>query len=506
LQFQQTSGPFISIISVSPRAFSYQKPNNAIVGSCNGEGMTTEPRLLLVEDTPSILRLYHEVLRKLDVELLDAETGARALEILNETIPEIVLLDVELPDTNGLDILRNIRARNLPIAVIVVTAHGSVKVAVEAMREGAYDFIMKPFPPDRLIVTVRNALERRTLQTLAAANEIAKDGRFYGLIGASLPMRAVYNVIENAASSRATVFITGESGTGKELCAQAIHQLSPRRDGPLVTVNCGAIPRELMESEMFGHIRGAFTGAIGNREGAISRARGGTLFLDEICEMDLSLQVKLLRVIQSGEFQKVGGSDTEHADVRYVCATNRNPWEEVQVGRFREDLYYRLLVVPCTMPPLRERDDDVLLLARHFLTLYAKEEGKEFSDFDNDAVHALHRYSWPGNIRELQNVLRNAVLFSQGTVVTEAMLSRLDPNPAPRQVSVATLAPMPRSAGAPGGGTVKPLWLIEKEAIEEAIALCGGNIPRAAALLEVNPSTIYRRKAEWEKERLLSTG
>ena len=468
--------------------------------------MTTKPRVLLVEDTPSILRLYHEVLKKLDVELLDAETGARAIEILEETIPDVVLLDVELPDANGIDILRRIKARNLPSAVIVVTAHGSVKVAVEAMREGAYDFIIKPFPPDRLIVTVRNALERRQLQTLAKANEIAKEGKFHGLIGASLPMRAVYNVIESAASSRATVFITGESGTGKELCAAAIHQLSPRRNGPFVAVNCGAIPRELMESEMFGHVKGAFTGAVGNRDGAITQAKGGTLFLDEICEMDLTLQVKLLRVIQSGEFQKVGGSEVEHADVRYVCATNRDPWGEVQAGRFREDLYYRLHVVPCAMPPLRERDDDVLLIARHFLGLYAKEEGKEFADFDDGATRALRRYPWPGNIRELQNALRNAVLFNQGGLVSEAMLSRLDPNavarPGPPSPSIAALAAMPRPAGAP----VKPLWLVEKEAMEEAIALCNGNIPRAAALLEVNPSTIYRRKSEWEKERLLSAG
>jgi len=464
--------------------------------------MTDKPRLLLVEDTPSILRLYHEVLKKLDVELIDAGTCAQAFDVLDETIPDVVLLDVELPDASGMEILRLMRARKLPSAVIVVTAHGSVKGAVEAMREGAYDFIMKPFPPDRLIVTVRNALERRQLQSLAAANEIAREGRFYGLIGASLPMRAVYHVIENAASSRATVFITGESGTGKELCAEAIHQLSPRRDGPFVAVNCGAIPRELMESEMFGHVKGAFTGAVGSRDGAISRAKGGTLFLDEICEMDLSLQVKLLRVIQSGEFQKVGGSEVERADVRYLCATNREPWSEVQAGRFREDLYYRLHVVPCAMPPLRERDDDVLLIARHFLALYAKEEGKQFSDFDDGAQRALRRYPWPGNIRELQNVLRNAVLFNQGSLVTEAMLNRLDPSAAPRPASIATLSPPRAAAPAP----IKPLWLIEKEAIEAAIALCSGNVPRAAALLEINPSTIYRRKAEWEKDRLLSAG
>jgi two-component system repressor protein LuxO len=472
--------------------------------------MTTKPRLLLVEDTPSILRIYHEVLKKLDVDLIDAATGARAAEILDETIPDVILLDVELPDANGIDILKRIRARNLPSAVIVVTAHGSVRVAVDAMREGAYDFIIKPFPPDRLIVTVRNALERRQLQTLVAASDVAKEGKFHDLLGASLPMRAVYNVIEAAAASRATVFITGESGTGKELCAAAIHQLSPRRNGPFVAINCGAIPRELMESEMFGHVKGAFTGAVTNRDGAISRAQRGTLFLDEICEMDLALQVKLLRVIQSGEFQKVGGSEVEHADVRYVCATNRDPWGEVQAGRFREDLYYRLHVVPCAMPPLRERDDDILLLARHFLGLYAKEEGKDFADFDEGATRALRRYPWPGNIRELQNALRNAVLFNQGRLVTEAMLNRLDPNAAPRPAtgpSIAALSPAPRTASAADArAAVKPLWLVEKEAIEEAIALCNGNIPRAAALLEINPSTIYRRKAEWEKERLLSTG
>jgi two-component system repressor protein LuxO len=470
--------------------------------------MSAKARLLLVEDTPSILCLYREVLGKLDVELIDADTGARALAALREAMPDIVLLDLELPDTNGVEILRAIRKSGLACAVIIVTAHGSVKVAVEAMREGAYDFIVKPFAPDRLLVTVRNALDRRRLETLAAANDIARNGRFCEMLGTSLPMRAVYNVIENTAKSRATVFITGESGTGKELCAQAIHQLSPRRDGPLVAVNCGAIPKELMESEMFGHVKGAFTGAATTREGAIARARGGTLFLDEICEMDLLLQVKLLRVLQSGEFTKVGGNEVERADVRYVCATNRDPWSEVQAGRFREDLYYRLHVVPCAMPPLRERDEDVLLLARHFLALYAEEEGKCFTGFDAEAVRLLTRYPWPGNIRELQNMLRNVVLFNGGTVATAAMLSRLDAAPGPGPiVTPAGAAPTPlHLAGEPSPpGSIRPLWQVEKQAIEEALAMCGGNVPRAAVLLEINPSTIYRRKAEWGKERLASS-
>src|SRR5579864_4397420 len=465
--------------------------------------MTAKARLLLVEDTPSTLHLYHEVLARLDVVLIDANTGAGALTVLRETVPDVVLLDLELPDINGIEILRDIKRRGLPSTVIVVTAHGSVKTAVEAMREGAYDFIVKPFAPDRLLVTARNALERRHLEHLAAANDIAKNGRFFGFIGASLPMRAVYNVIESTAKSRATVFITGESGTGKELCAQALHQLSPRRDGPFVAVNCGAIPKELMESEMFGHLKGAFTGATATREGAIARARGGTLLLDEVCEMDLALQVKLLRVLQSGEFTKVGAGEVERSDVRYLCATNRDPWTEVQAGRLREDLYYRLHVVPCAMPPLRERDGDVVSLARHFLALYGEEEGKTFTDFEPNAIEALTRYSWPGNVRELQNVLRNIALFNDGPIVTAAMLSRLDAQAAPRLGgSGPGLDPLRLASGPGRNVAVKPLWQVERGAIEEALILCGGNVPRAAAILEVNPSTIYRRKAEWDKERL----
>ena len=385
--------------------------------------------------------------------LLDAETGARALEILDETIPDIVLLDgTNLPDANGIDILRRIRARNLPCAVVVVTAHGSVKIAVEAMRERRLRLHHEAVP-----ARPADHHGAQCAGTPATADfgrgQRDRQGRQILRLDRRLVADAVIRTMSSraAASSRATVFITEREQRRQELCAGAIHQLSPRRNGPFVAVNCGAIPRELMESEMFGHVKGAFTGAVTSRDGAISRALGGTLFLDEICEMDLSLQVKLLRVIQSGEFQKVGGNDIERADVRYVCATNREPWGEVQAGRFREDLYYRLHVVPCAMPPLRARDDDVLLLARHFLALYAKEEGKEFADFDEGAMRALRRYPWPGNIRELQNVLRNAVLFNQGSLVTEAMLNRLDPNAVPRPVAVpsaiAALTPAPRSAG-----------------------------------------------------------
>ena len=469
--------------------------------------MTTKPRLLLVEDTPSILRLYHEVLKKLDVELIDAETGARALDVLAETIPDVVLLDVELPDINGIEILRRIRARNLPCAVIVVTAHGSVKIAVEAMREGAYDFIIKPFPPDRLIVTVRNALERRQLQTLAAANEVAKDGKFCGLIGASLPMRAVYHVIESAASSRATVFITGESGTGKELCAQAIHELSPRRDG---AVRRGQLRRDPARADGKRDVRPRQRRLY--RRGRQPRGR------DHPGARRHAVPRRNLR----------DGPDAAGQ------AAARHPIGRVPEGRRQRDRARRCALCLRHQPRSVERGagrpvprGPLLPAARRALRDAAaararrrrvavgaplprrsirKEEGKEFTDFDEGAVRALRRYPWPGNIRELQNVLRNAVLFNQGSVVTEAMLNRLDPARA-----AATGRPSPRwrrrrASGIPSAGTIKPLWQIEKEAIEEAIALCGGNVPRAAALLEINPSTIYRRKAEWEKERLLSTG
>ena len=398
--------------------------------------MNGKPRVLLVEDTPSILRLYHEFLVKLDVELIDADTGAKAQAALHETVPDVVLLDLELPDANGIEVLRTIRSRALPSAVIVVTAHGSVKTAVEAMREGAYDFIVKPFAPDRLLITVRNALERRRLESLAAVSDVARSGRFCGLIGASLPMRAVYNVIESAAKSRATVFITGESGTGKELCAQAIHELSPRRDGPFVAINCGAIPRELIESELFGHVKGAFTGALGPRTGAVARPQRGTLFLDEICEMPLALQVKLLRVLQSAEFTKVGGSEIEHADVRYVCATNRDPGPRCRPGGSARTSTTACMSCPARCRRCASVTTTCCSWRRHFLALYADEEGKSFEDFDTGTVAALHRYAWPGNIRELQNVLRNVVLFNPGGTVTETMLPRLDAASAPRPAAV----------------------------------------------------------------------
>ncbi|MGL4793008.1 MAG: sigma-54-dependent transcriptional regulator [Aeromonas jandaei] len=462
------------------------------------------PRVLLVEDTRSLAVVYEQYLRQDGYEVVLADCGQQALEVLLTSPPPVVLLDLELPDMSGMEILQQITEQQLPCAVVVITAHGSVDVAVEAMRLGAFDFLTKPFDSKRLCATARNALKHQQLSSLVAHyRENFERQSFFGFIGASMAMQAVYRIIESAAPSKATVFITGESGTGKEVCAEAIHQCSPRREQPFIALNCAAIPHDLMESEIFGHVKGSFTGAQGDRKGAASLADGGTLFLDEICEMDLDLQSKLLRFIQTGTLQRVGSGKLETVDVRFICATNRDPLLEVKAGRFREDLYYRLHVIPLYLPPLRERGEDILLLARSLLQNYAKEENKRFRDFDAAAARVLLDYPWPGNVRELQNVVRNIVVLNDKELVSPDILP--PPLNGVRALAVATTAaqqPAATAATPAAGGPIRPLWLVEKEVIEQAIASCDGNIPKAAALLEISPSTIYRKKQGWEEANL----
>lgn len=315
---------------------------------------------------------------------------------------------------------------------------------------------------------------------------------FQGYIGSSTAMQVVYRMIEQAASSKATVFVTGESGTGKEVCAHAIHKLSLRSDKPFVALNCAAIPKDLIESEVFGHIKGAFTGASSDREGAAMLANGGTLFLDEICEMDLGLQGKLLRFLQTGEFNRVGDSKTRKVDVRIVTATNRDPLAEVEAGRFREDLYYRLHVIPIMLPALRERGDDVLEIALSLLAAYSAEEGRHFTGFTPEVAGMLLSYDWPGNVRQLQNIIRNIVVLHDGERVTPDMV------PAPVGGRWARPHGFGRTEQPAGNAApIRPLIEVEREAIEAAIAACGGNIPRAAVMLGVSPSTIYRKRLAW---------
>ena len=503
----------------------------------------TTARILIVEDTPTQAELARAMLSGLGHELRLAQTAGDAFTIAQSWQPDAVLLDLELPDYSGFDLMRQWRSEGVDAAVIVITANGSINVAVEAMREGAVDFIVKPFSKARLSVTLANALEKRALaaQLRSVRARLDRD-RFYGFIGVSPVMQAVYRTIESVAASKASVFITGESGTGKELAAEAVHRASPRRARQFVALNCGAIPRDLLESEIFGHVKGAFTGAANDRTGAAKLADGGTLFLDEIGEMPLDMQVKLLRFVQTGTFQPVGSSRTERVDVRFVCATNRDPMLEVQEGRFREDLFYRLYVVPIELPPLRARGDDVLLIARHFLAQYVREEGRhlrpnsapdpargglsptyarqearQFRGFSPDAEMLLMRYSWPGNVRQLQNVIRNIVVLHEGDLVAASMLPPLllpgsapippaPPEPtAPPHVALAphedpkpNIAPPPLAP--PPEPDILPLAVMEKRMILAALRHTGQDVPRAAAMLQVNPSTIYRKLHAWRND------
>ena len=456
----------------------------------------------MVEDTVSLARTYIEYLKKESIDLIHVETGNEGFRELEQQMPDAILLDLMLPDISGLEILKHIHEKSLPISVVVMTAHGSVNTAVEAMRLGAFDFLVKPFNAERLRVTLNNALEHRRLAQIVEVYQDTAREEYFGFIGASLKMQAVYRIIDSAAESKATVFITGESGTGKEVCAEAIHKRSSREGGPFVALNCGAIPKDLMESEVFGHTKGAFTGAVADREGAARRADGGTLFLDEICEMDPDLQTKLLRFVQTSSFQKVGGSGTETVDIRIVCATNRDPVAEVAAGRFREDLFYRLHVIPLALPRLSEREGDVLAIARRFLADYSAEENKEFSHFQPEVEDVLSAYSWPGNIRQLQNVVRNMVVLNEGDEITTEMLpAPLDDlvGEVPSVIASPIEGGRTESNGRAGSNVIRPLLDVERETIENAIRICGGNVPKAAAELGVSASTLYRKRTAWQE-------
>ncbi|EGU38875.1 LuxO repressor protein [Vibrio ichthyoenteri ATCC 700023] len=442
----------------------------------------------MVEDTASVAALYRSYLTPLGIDINIVGTGRDAIESLEFRTPDLILLDLRLPDMTGMDVLQAVKLQNPDVPVIFMTAHGSIDTAVEAMRLGAQDFLIKPCEADRLRVTVNNAIRKASkLRTEAGTNQ-----GYQGFIGSSHTMQAVYRTIDSAATSKASIFITGESGTGKEVCAEALHATSNRGDKPFIAINCAAIPKDLIESELFGHVKGAFTGAATDREGAAELADGGTLFLDELCEMDLDLQTKLLRFIQTGTFQKVGSSKMKSVDVRFVCATNRDPWKEVQEGRFREDLYYRLYVIPLHLPPLRERGEDVIEIAYSLLGFMSKEEGKDFVRLSPEVVDRFVRYEWPGNVRQLQNVLRNVVVLNNGREIRLDMLPPPLNQPydgAPRSVA--------EEKDTLSVHDIFPLWLTEKNAIKLAIKACEGNIPKAAGYLDVSPSTLYRKLQGW---------
>ncbi|MEZ8603378.1 sigma-54-dependent transcriptional regulator [Vibrio splendidus] len=490
------------------------------------------PKVLLVEDSTSLAVLYKQYVKNEPYDIFHVETGAEAKVFIERHSPQLVILDLKLPDMPGEEVLDWITANEIPTAVIIATAHGSVNIAVDLIQRGAEDFLEKPIQADRLKTSVKLHLRKAQLENLVddIQNKFDRDC-FHNFIGSCLPMQAVYKTIDSVAPTTASVFINGESGTGKEVCAEAIHQESQRSNKPFVAINCGAIPRDLMESEIFGHIKGAFTGATTDRGGAATQADGGTLFLDELCEMELEMQKKFLRFLQTGTFTPLGGNREIKVDVRIICATNRDPLVEVAEGRFREDLYYRVHVVPIEMPPLREREEDIIALAYYFLGLYAKEDNKKFDSIDVETQSILKRYNWPGNVRQLQNVIRNIVVLNNEACIRKHMLPlpinvTTDPQPMlikkANQLSEMSLTTADKFVSRDKkhlekalkdknkassvltlityNGNIRPMWQIERETIQHAINHCNGNVINAAVLLELSPSTVYRKKQVWESE------
>jgi len=382
--------------------------------------------ILLIEDTPSLQLLYASVLRNAGYTVRCASNAEDGYRVFGESTPPVVILDLMLPDRDGLALLTDLIALSPDTSVVVVTANGSINRAVNAMRAGAHEFLVKPFEEGRMLGAVRNALEtsRRRTHEARAEPPVAQAPlhEFMGFVGSSTAMQQVYKRVRSVARSMATVFVTGESGTGKEVCAHAVHTASARAHGPFVPLNCAAIPSELLESEVFGHLKGSFTGAISDKVGAAAAADGGTLFLDEICEMPLSLQTKLLRFLQTSSIQPVGAMRPVKISARIICATNRDPLEEVRLGRFREDLFYRLHVIPLHLPPLRNRGDDVLEIAHALLARQSEEEGKTFTGLSAEVEQLFRDLHWPGNIRQLQNAIRHVVVLHDGPEVTLDML------------------------------------------------------------------------------------
>ncbi|HEX3853216.1 MAG TPA: sigma-54 dependent transcriptional regulator, partial [Polyangiaceae bacterium] len=374
-------------------------------------------QILVVDDEPNLRRVLSAQLERDGYDVHTAEDGEQALQILKEHHLDLVITDLRMPKVDGMELLRRALELDDELPVVMITAHGTVDNAVEALKTGAFDYLTKPFDQAEVRAIVRKALRTRDLSAAEAtrpesdAREVAR----YGIIGASPSILELYAVLDRVADTPTTVLITGESGTGKELVARALHENSSRRDKPFIKVNCAAIPKDLMESELFGHERGAFTGAVGSKPGRFELASGGTLFLDEIGSIPVEMQVKLLRALQESEFERVGGVKTIRVDVRLVAATNSDLKREIAAGAFREDLYYRLNVVPIRLPSLRERATDIPLLVKHFIDKFNARLKKNVSGVEGDTEAHLVSYPWPGNIRELENVIERAVLFSDGS-------------------------------------------------------------------------------------------
>ncbi len=454
-------------------------------------------RVLVVEDLVALAIQYKTISAKLGVQVTTAGTVAQARRHIPEGPWHAALIDLNLPDGTGFEVMQALLKAHPACSVVVITAEDSLDNAVRASEAGAFDFIEKPVEAERLLVTLRNALHASLLTQKVASFQTEAPRQFEQFHGQSAVMQTVYKMIDTVAQSNAPVCITGESGTGKELAANAIHARSPRKLKNLVAINCAAIPKELIESELFGHTKGAFTGAVADRQGVFIEADKGTLFLDEIAELDLSVQAKLLRVLQTGEVKRLGEDKTRIVDVRIVCATHRNLLERVRQGEFREDLFYRLYVVPIDLPPLRERGDDVALIARKLLIQYAREDGRQFTEFSAEALRALAAHNWPGNVRELINVIRAVVALHDGKTVE---LGMLPDNLAPKNRAVAPPAlAAPVAAPAPDSqrfGTAEGAqWFAEPDLAMAAPASASASNPVSSIPAAGSPAPDLRPPA-----------
>jgi DNA-binding NtrC family response regulator len=446
---------------------------------------TTRDRLLIVEDDAAQRLGLQKLLSSWGFDVDVARDGREALARINDLRPAIVLSDLVMPNMGGIDLLRALKQDDADVTLVLLTAQGSVETAVEAIKQGAYDYLTKPVDPQRLRIVLDQIARRNdTLREVRALRrQLQERGTFGRLVGASLEMRRIYRVIEQAAPTSASVLIHGESGTGKELVAQTLHQLSPRASQPFVPLNCAAIPDTLLESELFGHEKGAFTGAIARRAGAFELAHRGTLFLDEIAEMTPATQAKLLRVLQERSFKPLGGNREQSVDIRVIAATNQDPPDAVKQNRLREDLFYRLNVFLIPLPPLRDRKDDIPLLVQAFIAEFNDRHGRSVAGGSDETMRALERYHWPGNVRELRNVIERATIVAKGPWIEPGDLPELAsaPDPAPAAGGASGLTP---------GTTVDEA---ERQLIEITLQHTNGNKTRAADLLGISLKTLHNK-------------
>lgn len=442
-----------------------------------------KPRILVVDDEESIREFLEIMLKKEGFEITLAEDGAMAKDVLAKKTFDMIISDLQMPNMNGIELLKHVKETSPDTVFMMITAFGTTETAVEAMKMGAYDYITKPFKIDEVRLNINNALRSKNLEVenRSLKKELVKEYSFQNIIGNSQAMHLIYDLIKRVSQAPTNILVTGESGTGKEVVAKAIHYNGPLKDRPFVTINCGAIPENLMESEMFGHKKGSFTGAVSDKVGLFEVADGGTLFLDEVGELPITIQVKLLRAIQERMIRRVGATDDHKIDVRIIAATNRNLEEMVQKGTFRQDLYYRLNVINIKTPPLRDRKDDIPILAQFFLKKYNEKLNKNISSISVEAMEILKKYDYPGNVRELENMLERTVALEGGATVLPESLPPLVSTPSGRKMASSHEIEVTDD----GVDLDKVMGQIEKELLIKAIHTAGGVKKKAAKLLSI---------------------